>query len=322
MSARITLKVEYGPLAGEEHVFTERRTCLIGRAEDCDLRLPNGPGYCDVSRHHCLLHIDPPNVWVRDLGSRNGTRLNGREIGHPAGRDGAADGPPVFLPSYELRDGDELLVGHTAFRVRGAVPADAPPVLVAGEGAASHQPRAGQALSLGVTTAAEMMTPHIVSIAPTATALEAAALLTDKGVTAVPVVGADGRAVGVLSRTDLVAHDCEGASAAGPADDKARPAPAGGRVLTVEKADETRVGDVMTQFVFAVAPTAPAAVVVDAMLSLAVHRLFVTDGRGAIVGVISTTDVLRHLRPATGPVPAGPVPAAAVSPVCLISAPA
>jgi CBS domain-containing protein len=316
MSARISLTVENGPLAGQEFAFTERRTCLIGRADDCDLRLPNGAGYSDVSRHHCLLHIDPPAVWVRDLGSRNGTRLNGTEIGHPTGREVVNDGPPVFLPSHELRDGDELLVGHTAFRARGAAPADAPPVLVAGEGAAAHQPPAASGLSLRATTAAEMMTAHVVSIPATATVAEAAALLTDKGVTAVPVVGADGRAVGVLSRTDLVAYDCEGASADGPADGKGRPAPGGGRVLTVAKVGETRVSDIMTQFVFAVATTAPAAVVVDAMLSLAVHRLFVTDGRGAIVGVISTTDVLRHLRR-----PVGPAPAAAVSPVCLISAP-
>ena len=312
MPARITLTVENGPRAGEEHAFTDRRTCLIGRAEDCDLRLPNGPGYCDVSRHHCLLHLDPPAVWVRDLGSRNGTRLNGRQIGRPAARDAVADGPPVFQPSYELHDGDELLVGHTVFRVRGATPAVPPPVLLA-SGAGGGR----QALALDVTTAADLMTPHVVSIAPTATVGEAAALLTDKGVTAVPVVGADGRAVGVLSRTDLVAHDCEAADAAAPGADEGRPGPAAGRVLRVEKAGEVRVGDIMTQFVFAVAPTTPAAVVVDAMLSLAVHRLFVTDPQGVIVGVISTTDVLRHLRP-----PAGPAPVPAVSPVCLIPAPA
>jgi CBS domain-containing protein len=317
MSARITLTVENGPLAGEEHAFTERRTCLVGRAEDCDLRLPSGPGYCDVSRHHCLLHLDPPAVWVRDLGSRNGTRVNGAQIGHPAGRDVVADGPPVFLPSHELHDGDKLLVGHTVFRVRGATPAAPPPVLLASGAGGGRQAPAGQGEALSGTTAADLMTSQVVSIPATATVLEAAALLTDKGVTAVPVVGADGRAVGVLSRTDLVAHDCEEATAAAPGADEARPSPSAGRVLTVEKAGETRVGDIMTQFVFAVAPTTPAAVVVDAMLSLAVHRLFVTDPQGVIVGVISTTDVLRHLRP-----PAGPAPAPAVSPVCLISAPA
>jgi CBS domain-containing protein len=313
MTARITLTAENGPLAGQEFVFTERRTCLVGRAEDCDLRLPNGPGFCDVSRHHCLLHLDPPALRVRDLGSRNGTRVNGTQIGHPTGRDGPPDAPPVFLAGYELRDGDELEVGHTVFRVRGAVPAEAPPVLVAGEGAGRS--RAGADLTLGVKTALEMMTPHVVSIRADATVEEAAALLTDKGVTAVPVLGADGRPVGVLSRTDVVAHDCEAEVI--PADAGDRPAPAGERVLAAEKAGPARVGDIMTQFVFAVAPTAPAAVVVDAMLSLAVHRLFVTDPQGAIIGVISTTDVLRHLRRPAAAVPAPPVP-----PVCLISAPA
>jgi CBS domain-containing protein len=315
MTARITLTVENGSHAGEEYGFTERRTCLIGRADDCDLRLPNGPGYCDVSRHHCLLHIDPPAVWVRDLGSRNGTRVNGTEIGHPAGREGGAEPPPVFLPSYELRDGDELRVGHTAFRVRGAVAADVPPVLVAGEGAAARRPPAGAGRALEAVTAAEMMTPHVVSIPAEATVEEAAALLTDKGIAAVPVVGAGGRPVGVLSRTDVVAHDCEGATA-GPAADEGRADPTTGRVLRVEKAGPV-VGDIMTQFVFAVGMTTPATVVVDAMLSLAVHRLFVTDAQGALVGVISTTDVLRHLRR-----PAAPPAAPAVSPVCLITAPA
>jgi CBS domain-containing protein len=311
MTARITLTVENGPLAGQEYAFTERRTSLVGRADDCDLRLPNGPGYSDVSRHHCLLHIDPPALRVRDLGSRNGTRVNGTQIGHPTGRD-ALEAPPVFLASYELRDGDVLEVGHTLFRVHGAVPAEPPPVLVAGEGA-RHCP-AGAHLALGATTAGEMMTPHVVTIAADAAIEEAAALLTDKGVTAVPVVGADGRPVGVLSRTDVVAHDCEGAEAAGPV--AGPPAPAEERVLMIQKAGPTRVGDIMTQFVFAVAPTAPAAVVVEAMLSLSVHRLFVTDAQGAIIGVISTTDVLRHLRR-----PAAPAPAPALSPVCLISAP-
>jgi CBS domain-containing protein len=313
MTAQITLTAENGPLAGKEYDFTERRTCLVGRGEDCDLRLPNGPGFADVSRHHCLLHVDPPTLRVRDLGSRNGTRVNGSQIGHPVGRDALLDAPPVFLASYDLREGDLLEVGHTLFRVRGAVPTDAPPVLVAGEGARPSPPAAG--LALGASTAAEMMTPHVVSIRADATVEEAAALLTDKGVTAVPVVGPDGRPVGVLSRTDVVAHDSEVADVV-PAGGPPSPAPGGERLLPAERAGPARVGDIMTQFVFAVAPSAPAAVVVDAMLSLSVHRLFVTDAQGAIIGVISTTDVLRHLRR-----PASPPPDAA-SPVCLITGPA
>jgi CBS domain-containing protein len=35
--------------------------------------------------------------------------------------------------------------------------------------------------------------------------------------------------------------------------------------------------------------------VVEDMLGLKVHRLFVVDGNGILVGVISALDVLRHL---------------------------
>jgi CBS domain-containing protein len=53
----------------------------------------------------------------------------------------------------------------------------------------------------------------------------------------------------------------------------------------------------MTPAVFAVAPDASAAKVVADMLGLNVHRLFVLDGTGTLIGVITALDVLRHLRP-------------------------
>jgi len=53
----------------------------------------------------------------------------------------------------------------------------------------------------------------------------------------------------------------------------------------------------MTPAVFSVGPDTPAAKVVHDLLSLNVHRLFVVDENGVLVGVISTIDVLRHLRP-------------------------
>ncbi|KYC36281.1 hypothetical protein WA1_52005 [Scytonema hofmannii PCC 7110] len=33
------------------------------------------------SRYHCLLDINPPDIRVRDFGSRNGTYVNGKKIG-------------------------------------------------------------------------------------------------------------------------------------------------------------------------------------------------------------------------------------------------
>jgi CBS-domain-containing membrane protein len=51
----------------------------------------------------------------------------------------------------------------------------------------------------------------------------------------------------------------------------------------------------------------PAAKVVEQMLALHVHHLFVVDADGVLTGVISTLDVLRHLhaeaRPGSEPVP-------------------
>src|SRR5262249_57674345 len=61
------------------------------------------------------------------------------------------------------------------------------------------------------------------------------------------------------------------------------------------KVDGTPVREIMTPVVFSVAPKTPADTVVDAMLTLGVHRLFVTGEKEELIGVISALDVLRHL---------------------------
>ena len=57
-------------------LFRSRSKLLIGRAEECDVR----PLSEDVSRRHCAVHVGPADVWVEDLGSRNGTFVNGVRI--------------------------------------------------------------------------------------------------------------------------------------------------------------------------------------------------------------------------------------------------
>lgn len=49
---------------------------IIGRGEDCDLR----PSSELVSRHHCVFSVDDFFVRIRDLGSTNGTLVNGEQI--------------------------------------------------------------------------------------------------------------------------------------------------------------------------------------------------------------------------------------------------
>jgi pSer/pThr/pTyr-binding forkhead associated (FHA) protein len=121
MPARVTFTVASGEPLGREYVFSTRTAGAIGRAADCLVKLPNDLWHLNVSRHHCQIEVDPPGVRVHDLGSRNGTFLNGEKIGQrPHGEDGEAFAW-VALPSFRLHDGDELRVGDTLFRVTTTV---------------------------------------------------------------------------------------------------------------------------------------------------------------------------------------------------------
>ncbi|HET6324619.1 MAG TPA: FHA domain-containing protein [Planctomycetaceae bacterium] len=71
-----TLRVLSGPHAGET-IAIRRGKLLIGREEDCHLR----PESEFVSRHHCVLLLDDYTLRIRDLGSKNGTFVNGRRVG-------------------------------------------------------------------------------------------------------------------------------------------------------------------------------------------------------------------------------------------------
>jgi predicted component of type VI protein secretion system len=70
------LKVVRGPFAGEK-IQMPLGKLLIGRAKDCHLRLDSP----SVSQHHCVLLLDEYTFRIRDLGSHNGTVVNGRRIG-------------------------------------------------------------------------------------------------------------------------------------------------------------------------------------------------------------------------------------------------
>jgi pSer/pThr/pTyr-binding forkhead associated (FHA) protein len=71
----------------------------------------------DVSRHHCVLELDPSGVWVRDLGSRNGTYVNGSIIGQRPPEQPPEDSDPSTFMAHELHEGDEIRVGSTVFRL-------------------------------------------------------------------------------------------------------------------------------------------------------------------------------------------------------------
>jgi len=88
----IPMLVAYeGKLSGQRWLI-EGDSLLIGRSPDCDVILPERP----VSRHHACIERTPDGRYtIRDLGSKNGTYVNGEEV---------RDEPRV------LQDGDEIQI--------------------------------------------------------------------------------------------------------------------------------------------------------------------------------------------------------------------
>jgi CBS domain-containing protein len=154
-------------------------------------------------------------------------------------------------------------------------------------------------LVLAAQRAADLMSPNPVSLEADATVQEAVALMTDRGFSAAPVIDEAGHPVGVLSRTDILVHEREQVRHAMLADESAWETPQrrAREGYSVEVVDATRVADIMTPAVFTVGLDTPAAEVVQQMLGLKVHQMFVVDPDQSLVGVITALDVLRHLQP-------------------------
>jgi eukaryotic-like serine/threonine-protein kinase len=82
---QVNLRVLAGPYKGRVFPFDQHDTFLIGRNNEAHLCLPDDRFF---SRNHCLLEIDPPRCFLRDLGSTNGTFVNGRRVGEAFLRHG------------------------------------------------------------------------------------------------------------------------------------------------------------------------------------------------------------------------------------------
>ena len=91
--------------SGNKRSFSLRKDMtVIGRREDCDLRIP----LREISRKHCRLIKDGDNLKIEDLGSSNGTFHNGQRI-----------------QEAMLQPGDTIQVGSIAFVVQiGGMPAE------------------------------------------------------------------------------------------------------------------------------------------------------------------------------------------------------
>jgi serine/threonine-protein kinase len=95
---RVTLTVTAGPHKDRVFMFAGHDTFLVGRSKRAHFRLPVKDRY--FSRVHFLVEVNPPHCALLDMGSRNGTYVNGERVTRRA-----------------LNDGDQVRAGRSVLRV-------------------------------------------------------------------------------------------------------------------------------------------------------------------------------------------------------------
>jgi eukaryotic-like serine/threonine-protein kinase len=117
MSAEVTFTVTKGQLVGKQYTFNSRDTCIIGRHPDCKIQIPSDKYHSTISRYHCLLDINPPDIRIRDFGSLHGTFINDKCIGKRDKNQTPSQGANLELLEYDLESGDVIKLSNTTFKV-------------------------------------------------------------------------------------------------------------------------------------------------------------------------------------------------------------
>ncbi|MCX6879313.1 MAG: FHA domain-containing protein [Verrucomicrobia bacterium] len=112
-TAKVTLQVENPDGTFNAFELTEHDTFLLGRMADCHLCLPDDS---QVSRHHFLLETCPPQASLRDLGSMNGTHVNGKKCGGREKGETPEQGAQRQYPNVDLKHGDRITVGKSTIQ--------------------------------------------------------------------------------------------------------------------------------------------------------------------------------------------------------------
>lgn len=94
---RIVMEVISGPHTGVKFTFDKHDLFLVGRSARTHLQLAGDPHF---SRFHFRLEVNPPSCYLIDLGSRNGTFVNGEEV-----------------KECHLKSGDVISGGQTELKV-------------------------------------------------------------------------------------------------------------------------------------------------------------------------------------------------------------
>ena len=118
----------------------------------------------------------------------------------------------------------------------------------------------------------DIMTKNIVVIDHDKNAVEAARIMTEKGISSLFVVK-DNNPVGIVTERDFIKKVCA-------------------KGLPV---DEVKMGDIMSKILTTAEPETPIEVAVQRMVNHKIRRLPVMEN-GKLVGIITVTDLAKHLR--------------------------
>lgn len=127
----LVLRFVTGKYSGRDFPLEESRSFIAGRSTEADLVLADDA----VSRKHARFYPARGRIWVRDLGSRNGTVINGTAASH-----------------HCLRPGDRIAIGSSLARF-----ADVEPTTLSRE-------RAGERVPAGADVAGRSMSGRIEDI--------------------------------------------------------------------------------------------------------------------------------------------------------------
>ncbi len=94
----VILRVIDGPHEGREYPFDRHDTFVVGRSPQVQFPVPEDPF---LSRDHFLIEFNPPVCFLKDMGSTNGTKVNG-----------------VRVNAILLHHGDVISAGKSSFQIR------------------------------------------------------------------------------------------------------------------------------------------------------------------------------------------------------------
>ena len=115
MFDRVILRGTEGGLKGQMLVLENEMKYILGRSRDCSLFLHDP--HLLISRYHCQITISAPYVHIQDLGSLNGTYVNGEKIGQRVKGQSFEEALQGEHAEYPLWHGDKLRIGDNTLQV-------------------------------------------------------------------------------------------------------------------------------------------------------------------------------------------------------------